>query len=596
MLFSLGHGQHIIDMSASRRAIAGDTPLDVELPGDAIPLDAVVELDGSGGQPSISPPLSEIGTEPEGGAFAYFFPEAPPLPEADDMPARLDAVAIAMTEQNGASTDQNLAVPPVFTYLGQFIDHDITANTDRETGLSTVADPCKPKPRDEVASKLFNLRDGSLRLDSIYGDRLIQGDFAKKLSRLMRHPNLPDKMRLAIPQPVPGQATPFPQDPAADLLRLGFLMDKALVTQAELDGLEPELRKTFLRGDGTPRVNRAIIGDGRNDENLIVAQLHMSFLRFHNKLVDAKGSFDEARQLMCWHYQWLVVNEYCRTVCDPAIVDEVIAREAPLYSDFLDANSPADPAQLPLPLEFSAAAFRFGHSMVRGGYDHNRFFGEAVPGFPNIQGFARFDQLFAFTGNGDMSGFGPKLPSNWVIEWDRFVRLDPAHPNRSARKIDTSLADPLSKMINESGDDLLLQHLAKRNLRRGYRLSIPTGQACLAALKAGHYPDLGEPLTRHELSSGAAGEALDAAGLANGATPLWFYILKEAEVRAQGKHLGPVGSVLVAETLIGLVVKDPDSYWTGGPEGGRWSPVVAGLPGGPVDSMAKLLRFAGMLA
>lgn len=570
MLFTLGHGQHVmIDRGAEAAEVA--------LATDGVPLDAVVE------------PSRDTGIEaaPVGGPFAYYFAGAASLPSDPALPDKLDQIADAMINDSGDA--QNGLIPAVFTYFGQFIDHDITANTDRDSALSQIDGAITPVAQTQVAANLLNLRDGSLRLDSLYGDTAGQGAFATKLASLMRHPAAAAKMRLAIPDPTPGK-TPIPSDNAADLPRLGFLVDRNDVTQAELDALPADLKATFVNSDGTPYRERAIIGDARNDENLLVAQLHMSFLRFHNRLVDAVGDFEHARKLMRWHYQWLVVNEYLRVVCDPGVVDEVVSRGAPLYAAFFVNHGSAGSAKMPLPLEFSVAAFRYGHSLIRAAYDHNRFFGEAVAGFDNLLPAATFDLLFAFTGNGKMRGQGGKLPHNWVIEWERFVALDSSRPRRSARKIDTQLAPPLAEMENEGAG--VFRHLARRNLRRGYRLSIPTAQACLDGL-AGTYPYLAA-LDEAQLTSGAAGQALAAAGLTN-ATPLWFYVLKEAEALAGGQHLGPLGSVLVADTLVGLVVNDPQSYWHGGSGGAPWSPAEESLPGGPIESMKDLLRFAGML-
>lgn len=174
-----------------------------------------------------------------------------------------------------------------------------------------------------------------------------------------------------------------------------------------------------------------------------------------------------------------------------------------------------------------------------------------------------------------------------------------SHPRRSARKIDTQLTPPLTTMVNEGNNapspdiSALFKHLARRNLRRGYRLSLPTAQACVAALQASHYPYL-QLLDQDKLTKGATGEALVDAGLVD-ATPLWFYILKEAKQVAGGEHLGPLGSILVADTLVGLVVKDSQSYWHAGPGGGKWSPQDASLPGGALDSPCDILRFAGMM-
>ena len=583
MLFTLGHGQHIV-LDTGPEVVAESAST------DAVPLTAVLETAYVAGAEAA----------PTNGKFAYYFKDGVVLPSDPAMPAKLDSIAEAMIDDGVESGGQDSSIPPIFTYLGQFIDHDITANTDRDSALSQINGAIVPVPQTQVEDGLLNLRDGSLRLDSLYGDKIGQGPFASKLAALMRHPVHTAKMRLAIPEPSP-QKPPFPagDDNAADLLRLGFLVERGDVTVEELDALPPELRATFVNTDGTPNAERAIIGDARNDENLLVAQLHMSLLRFHNRLVDAVGDFEQARTLVRWHYQWLVINEYLPIVCDTSIVSDVIDRSAPLYAAFFATHGTPGDARMPMPLEFSIAAYRYGHSMIRGVYDHNRFFGEAVDGFDNIIPNAPFGLLFEFTGNGKMRGAGGKLPHNWVIEWERFVAIDATRPHRSARTIDMHLAPPLKNMVYErdagASDETnaLFKHLARRNLRRSYRLSVPTAQACFDALNTGHYTYL-ERLSDDQLTSGAAGAALAVAGLTE-ATPLWFYILKEAEEAGGGQHLGPLGSVLVADTLVGLVVNDPDSYWHGGADGAPWSPQDADLPGGSIETMADLLRFAGML-
>jgi hypothetical protein len=353
----------------------------------------------------------------------------------------------------------------------------------------------------------------------------------------------------------------------------------------------------FLEEDGRPILARAIIGDARNDENLAVAQLHVLFLRLHNRLAEATGgrSFRRARRLTQWHYQWIVVNEYLRRICDEAVLDEVLALGAPRYTAFLDRHGAEGP-RMPMPLEFSVAAFRFGHTMVRGAYDHNRFFGEPVDGFANvIPNAAPFNLLFAFTGNGRMLSQPERkqLPSNWVIEWDRWLRTDPARPIRSARKLDTHLALPLNDMANEHPDpNSLFRKLAARNLRRGYRLNIPTAQGCIAGIEAAGYAEVPR-LTPEQLLSGSPTRrtAVEAGGFQH-ATPLWFYVLKEAESLGGGERLGPLGTHLVAETLVGLIANDPDSYWNA--DGGRWSPERF-RPGEPINSLEAVARFAGML-
>ena len=601
MLFSLEHGRRVfIDDDAAR-------PEDAQ-PGEGRPCASVLDDTGL------------LARRPEGGDFDYLFPDATDTACTAATVARLDALADRMAETPPDAAPQNSSIPPILTYFGQFIDHDITAGTDRETGLSLIgAADFQPQPRAAVRSGLTNLRLGWLGLDSVYGGTLGQSDFARKLAGLLRFPGDRAKMWIAHPADAggdPPQRVPVPADGAADLLRLGRLLDgpAAPVTVDELRALPEPLRSTFVNPDGAPRVQRAIIGDARNDENLIVAQLHLAFLRFHNRIVDCcddravqsagrEAVFGWARTRVRYHYQWLVLNRFLPDICDPEIVRRTLAAGAPLYAELRRRHAGTN-GKPPVPLEFAVAAYRFGHSMVRAGYDFNRFFGRPAGGSRPSLSRAPFELLFAFTGGGrpPMPRPGPdggsfdKLPSNWVIEWERFA-LAPSGdmPDRSARRIDTALAPPLLEMTNEPDRPAaVFQHLARRNLRRGYRLNISSGQDCVRAVN----DRLGVgivPLSEDELLSGATGPAIADGLLAH--TPLWFYVLKEAEARADGEHLGPLGSYLVADTIAGLIFGDRRSYWhQPGSDGGRWHPRDGVRPAGEVvDSLPAFLRAALLL-
>lgn len=545
------------------------------------------------------------------GPFGYYFEDSPTLDDGAAITKALDYLAKAMVEQpvDGAN---NSSIPPVFTYFGQFIDHDITANTDRKAGVSTIADDIiSTVPRADVKGNLGNLRAGALNLDSLYGGGPLQGQVAKDFDKILRHPTLRAKMWTGTETKVNGQAVPLPNDPARDLLRLARVIQENIpgFTKHEIGNLPASVRKLFIRADGSFNDQRAIIGDSRNDENLFVAQIHLAFLRLHNRVVDSAHKFggpvgdDEAlyawaRQQVTWIYQWLVANVYLKKICDPAIVDSVLEQNASLYDAFFQSNPAPNASLLPLPLEFSVAAFRFGHSMVRHRYDWNRFFGRAV-GDPNDPTRAEFSLFFAFTGNANPPMFGsPRLPSNWVAEWDRLALPVPIDmPDRATRKIDTQIAFPLTEMMNETDEPpAIFQNLVSRNLRRGLRLNIPNAQDCIVALNTVHGRNL-PVLSRKDLLSGTTGGALKAGGFEQ-KTPLWFYVLKEAEILGQGEHLGPLGSTLVAETLIGLIVKDPNSYWhqSGSDSSGRWHPRDGAQPAGePVDDIPAMLRAALLL-
>ena len=147
-----------------------------------------------------------------------------------------------------------------------------------------------------------------------------------------------------------------------------------------------------------------MIGDPRNDENLIVAQTHLAFLKFHNRVMDtlpqgAGNSGDEdrpfgrARRTVRWHYQWLVLNDFLPRVLDRAVLNDIRNNGRRFY-DFDAAPFGGRPF---MPLEFSVAAYRLGHSMVRETYDYNRTFNGLGP--PALSD-ATLGLLFAFTGSG----------------------------------------------------------------------------------------------------------------------------------------------------------------------------------------------------
>ena len=388
----------------------------------------------------------------------------------------LNDLGVAMVDQPPDDPDGNSPIPPIYTYWGQFVDHDLTANTDRDTSIGITDEALTPLTPAEVTARLENLRNPALNLDSVYGD----GPF---------HPRPP-----GTDEHVPYQGIK---------LRVGQLT--AIPFGARIPPIDDMDRDLPRRRDDpdAARNGKALIGDGRNDENLVVAQLHVAVLRFHNAAVDwvrvnepERASdaevFLRARDLTRWTYQWLVVHDFLRTITAAGVVDRVLTDDHNLLD--LDERGTY------MPLEFSVAAFRFGHSMVRAEYDWNRNFGR--PG-NNGADSATFDQLFEFTGKADppLNGL-PTLPTNWPAEWARMVDKDSLLADRFARRIDTQLTPPLTMLKNEGNDAAdkrikkLLKQLAVRNLLRGYRLALPTGQAVAAAL--------GVPvLTRQQLERAA---------------------------------------------------------------------------------------------
>ena len=473
------------------------------------------------------------------------------LPDTADMPAKLKDLGRAMEDNDAADADST--IPAAYTYFGQFVDHDITLEvqdtpTPVEGSLSALLEPTlRPASAATIRNSMRNFRTATLDLDSVYG------------LPAAHDPQNGAKMAIGLVSSLGGQPIPL-QRPD------GKTDDNDLPREP------PSADHAHDRA--------ALIGDPRNDENTIVAQLHLAFLKAHNQLVDDGQSRVEARRTLRQHYQHIVVHDFLKRIADPAVVDDIATHGNHWF------NALGEPFFMPI--EFAAAAYRFGHTMVRAAYDFNINFNRS--GQPGTVP-ATLELLFAFTAlQGQFGGAGtPTLPENWIVEWEHLIGDDPGVTK--ARRIDTDLAasggHALFHLQDSAGVKLVPDDAARlsvRNLLRGYRLRLPTGQAVAA--------HLGLPaLTAAELKA-AAGPAQEAALTAGGfdtKTPLWYYLLAESKHHG-GNRLGPVGSTIVAEVLVGLVRRSEDSILaTPG-----WAPTLPAAQPGTFE-LADLLRYAGVL-
>lgn len=423
------------------------------------------------------------------------FSNLPPFQPSDSL---LISLSESMLDGNLATDNSPSNTPAGVTYLGQFLDHDLTLDSTLLSDASINVE------------SVINGRTPRLDLDSMYGGGLNES------------PELYDsfgRFKFSAPNGFPD----------------------------------------FQRASN----GRALLPESRNDENLIIAQIHLLFQKVHNRFMDYGYSFAEARKLTCWHYQWLIVHEFL-----PAIVGQDAVN---FYLTYNDSGKPkvnyafyvpGNPNRPMMPVEFSVAAYRFGHSMVRNGYFM-------------ATGSVTRTSVFNLSGN-DLRGSRP-IPANLKMDFANFFELDgvpaPAGFNVS-RKMDSLISSalfnlPIGPVV--ASESPTVTSLAARNLLRGKRMGLPSYQDVAGAMGLTPYTNAQLGLTDPEWG---------------GKAPLWWGILKESELSENGARLGPVGRHIVAEVILGLIDKDRTSYFNSR---------LPWYPAGGTVSMSDLLQFVDEL-
>ena len=449
------------------------------------------------------------------GPFGRLFRELPPWrsPEADDaaaVAALRDFATNAMSETAGEDDLDNANLPSGYTYFGQFVDHDITF--DPTSSLMRQSDP----------EKLENFRTPRLDLDCLYGE---------------------------------GPADePFMYDADRGGLFLLGTVERDWTGQNHFPGShEPDLLRN--------RQGRAIIGDMRNDENVIVSQFQLAMLRLHNRVMlqlvtgnpdddAATFGFDgdvfmEAQRKVRWFYQYVVWNDFIKRL----VSDEIWKRVLDKSNNHAFNGTIYDWHYQPfMPVEFSVAAYRFGHSLIRPGYQVNLNddvglgFGTELPIF-HPEGHVDEDGNLRH----DLRGFR-FFPHRHTVQWDWFFDINSGGPfPQPARRIDPKLSSAVFAL--DEGPAPQPNMLAFLNLLRSMRLDLPKGSD--VAMRMG--------LTPHTIDD--PHEDI-----------LWHYILKESLLipgNNSGRMLGRVGGTIVAEVFGGLLAGDPMSYVRNMP---NWKP------------------------
>jgi len=504
------------------------------------------------------------------------------------------------TIDDGPDAEENLFVPAGYTYLGQFIDHDLTLDV---TSSLNPEDESNGKSREPT-----NLRTPRFDLDCVYGTGPLDQPYM------------------------------YASDGATLLLNT-----KPLYPPSKLDAGYDLARSS----DG-----RAIIGDKRNDENSIVNQIQHAFILFHNLVVtklagsvSQSALFQEAQREVRWTYQRLLLDDFLPRIINKAVLDKLntdVGKNTDKSDDGFVLYTSSKRTNLPR--EFVGAAYRYGHSGVRTGYRLN-----GRPGKDNGTALAIFVEDDADNTTMSLVGFDPLPPSHVIDDWARFFPLnEPIPGNRRARnndmkkidkdaggegkvrlqyayKIDTTLVDPLvhlpPKIANSDDVPASVRHgrpsLALLNLLRGNAYELPSGQAIAEVLKVSSLPSshLAIRKTEGDNFSFTPISTIDASFEKR--TPLWFYVLAEAQSPlvefaekkdaatptlteadllgmsggdepgpCAGTQLGPVGGRIVGEVFYGLLQSDSSSVWYAK----NWKPMVGG---GPV-TMGKLLKFIGL--
>jgi hypothetical protein len=481
--------------------------------------------------------------------YARMFPQLMALPSVPG-----SAYEVGLAELGKLMVDEGEqergTVTAGYTYLGQFIDHDLTLDIT-------------PLPlAHRHSQKIRNFRTPYLDLDHVYAGGPNVSPF------LYEHHGPRGNERFLIGQTENGDKAGTPNDLPRNSLGV------------------------------------ALVGDPRQDENLIIAQLHVAFLKFHNRVMDeleklANGKpsavenagpvgatrFEQAQRIVTWSYQYIVLHDFLAELLDKD-VSERLEHEWSMV--------PSNPRKFQIPLEFSLAAFRFGHSMVRDVYN----------AFNEDQEDVDLLCLLALTGMGN--GRVPcstapqaavfQLPETWVIQWRHFFMTRPTKPQlNESRRINTAIAKRLHELpaiivklfsapTRDQAQGLRAEEhlLPVRTLWRGARSGLPSGQDVARAFGI-------DPLdSDSQIATGPHADLLREFGF-HRKTPLWYYILKEAELDGKGVRLGHVGSRIVGETIVAALSADPDSYLGVRP---AWEPVLGGKR---ASTMSDILTFVGLL-
>ena len=420
------------------------------------------------------------------------------------------------------------------TFVGQFTDHDITFDQTSQLGV----------PQNPLISP--NTRTPALDLDSVFGGG---------------------------PGVRPDLYVPNPDGSVGPKLKIGT------------GGVHEDVPRV-ANGDGT---YSAMLGDPRNDENVMIAGLHCAHILFYNRVLD-----ELRRASTCARFpaaRGADLSPPLRRVPGRprghAVALPVAAGQRAPAADRRPGDGQRRASATAtgstgrrqrdafMPIEFGAAAYRFGHSMVRPSYRANFTSGTGDSTNPTANPF--FALVFdpnepdfsapVSHDRDDLLG-GYPAPRRY-IGWQTFFDFGDGQVKNN-KKIDTTISSVLFT--------LPLPAIAPHT---------QTAQPCCRSATCCASSPGGCRPARRRRSDGRPARSARATSPTSPAytrrsarsTPLWYYILAEAKATTGGLNLGPVGGRIVAETLIGLLRADPTSYLSVYP---RFQPFLGtDLPLGP---------------
>lgn len=413
----------------------------------------------------------------------------------------LELLAKTMLDPTKRGPLDGSKLPAGLTYLGQFIDHDLTL--EQTSVFGTQPD----------ITTLPNTRTSWFDLDNVYG---LNNEFlnAQGLFDIGSNSSGDDDL---------------PRDP---------------ITQI------------------------AIISDPRDEENLIISQIQLLFLKFHNKvfadiklankLLTITELVARAKQVVTLHYQYIVVNDFLANMCGKFFSRLFDSNGNPIISQEIKAISPS------LSIEFSGAIYRYGHSLVRDAYYLNANF-DVFPIFsPDLP-----NPLVTIP---DLRGFRP-IPPNQVIDWSMFFPMPKSKGFQVTEHMDIFITEALYNLpfsVASNPPPIL----PLRNLMRGQTYGLPSGQdlsrafgideAEVLSSSKGNlvFQSLNTPLVTQS-------DLIHLTTVFGEQTPLFYYVLKDNHVNGNGVHLGALPSKLIGETFLNLLVSSPTSYLSTG-----WTPTV----------------------